>query len=102
MSIVGPLPLAEWKQYWAFEHINRRGVMLDMPFVHRAAALAAEDAIAIGRRLRELTDGAVETVGQAKRIAAWLHDQLPDAAMREVLMVGISADDDDDGDDADE
>ena len=21
-----PLPLAEWQQYWAFEHINRRGV----------------------------------------------------------------------------
>ena len=48
-----PLPLAEWQQYWAFEHINRRGVMLDMPFVHRAAVLAAEDAAAIGRRLIE-------------------------------------------------
>ena len=46
-------------QYWAFEHINRRGVAVDMPFVRRAAALAAEDAVAIGRRLAELTDGAV-------------------------------------------
>ncbi len=46
-----PLPLAEWQQYWAFEHINRRGVALDMPFVRRAAALAAEDAVASGRRL---------------------------------------------------
>ena len=89
-----PLPLAEWQQYWAFERINRRGVMLDMPFVRGAAALAAEDAVAIGRRLRELTGGVVTTVGQAKRIAAWLHDQLSDAAMREVLMVGAAADDD--------
>ena len=70
-----PLPLAEWQQYWAFEHINRRGVVLDMPFVRRAAALAAEDAVASGRRLTELTGGTVTQVTQAKRIAAWLHDQ---------------------------
>src|SRR5262249_43331039 len=100
-----PLPLAEWQQYWAFEHINRSGVMLDMPFVRGAAALAAEVAIANGRRLNELTDGAVTRVTQAKRIATWLHDQLPDAAMREVLTVGVSADadvDDDDGDEDDD
>jgi DNA polymerase len=90
-----PLPLAEWQQYWAFEHINRRGVMLDMPYVRRAAALAAEDAVASGRRLNELTGGAVTRVTQAGKIATWLHDQLPDAAMREILMVGIPADDDD-------
>ena len=93
-----PLPLAEWQQYWAFEHINRRGVAVDMPFVRRAAALAAEDAVAIGRRLAELTDGTVTRVTQAKRLAAWLHDQLADAAMREVLTPGVPADDDD-GDD---
>ena len=97
-----PLPLTEWQQYWAFERINRRGVMLDMPFVRGAAALAAEDATAIGRRLRELTGGAVTTVGQAKRIATWLHDQLPDAAMREVLIVGVAADDDVDDDNDDD
>ena len=97
-----PLPLAEWRQYWAFEHINRRGVAVDMPFVRRAAALAAEDAVAIGRRLAELTGGAVTRVTQAKRIAAWLHDQLPDAAMREVLTLGVPADDDDGDDDDDD
>jgi len=97
-----PLPLAEWRQYWAFEHINRRGVAVDMPFVTRAAALAAEDGVAIGRRLTELTGGAVTTVTQAKRIATWLYDQLPDAVMREVLTVGVSADDDVDDDDDDE
>ena len=90
------------EQYWAFERVNRRGVAVDMPFVRRAAALAAEDGVAIGRRLAELTDGAVTRVTQAKRIAAWLHDQLPDAAMREVLTVGVSADDDVDGDDDDD
>jgi len=91
-----PLPLEEWRQYWAFEHINRRGVALDMPYVRRAAALAAEDGIAIGRRLAELTDKAVTRVTLAKKIATWLHDNLADAAMREVLMVGVPADDEDD------
>ena len=78
-----PLPLEEWQQYWAFEHINRRGVALDMPYVRRAAALAAEDAVAIGGRLVELTGGRVTRVTQAQKIATWLHDNLADAAMRE-------------------
>jgi DNA polymerase bacteriophage-type len=97
-----PLPLAEWQQYWAFEHINRRGVVLDLPFVRRAAVLAVEDAVASGRRLNELTGGTVTRVTQAKRIATWLHDQLADVAMREILTVGIAADDDGDNPDDDE
>src|SRR6516164_4019438 len=84
-----PLPHKEWQQYWAFEHVNRRGVALNMPYVRRAAALAAEDAVAIGGRLVVLTDGAVTRVTQAKKIATWLHDNLADAAMREILMVGV-------------
>jgi DNA polymerase len=96
-----PLPLAEWQQYHAFEHANRRGVVVDLPFVQQAAALAAADAIASGHRLAELTDGAATRVTQAKRLAAWLRDQLTDAAMREVLTLGVPADDDsdDNGDD---
>jgi DNA polymerase len=94
-----PLPHEEWQQYWAFEHINRRGVMLDMPFVRRAAALAAADAVAIGGRLAELTGGHATRVTQAKRIATWLHGQLTNAAMREVLTLGAPPDEHDDGDD---
>ena len=97
-----PLPRAEWEQYWAFEHINRRGIGLDLAFVRRAAALASVDGVAIGRRLTKLTDGAATKVTQAKRIAAWMHDQLPDAEMREVLTVGAIADQDDDADDDDD
>jgi DNA polymerase len=90
------LPREEWCQYWAFEHINRRGVAVDVPFITHAAVLAAEDAVAIGRRLRELTDGAITSVNQAQRIAAWMHDHLTDAAMREVLTLGTDDVDDDD------
>jgi DNA polymerase len=98
-----PLPHEEWRQYWAFEHVNRRGVALDVPFVHRAATLAAEDAVAIGRRLIELTNGAVTSVHQAKRIATWMHEQLIEAAMREVLVLGCPAEDDaDDNGEAEE
>jgi hypothetical protein len=86
-----PLPREEWQQYWAFERINRRGVPVDVPFVCNAAALAAADAVAIGRRLVELTDGIVTRVTHAKRIANWMHDQLADAAMREVLTFGVPA-----------
>src|SRR6516164_6593402 len=93
-----PLPSEEWRQYWAFEHINRRGVTLDMPYVRHAAALAVQDAGAIGRRLNKLTGGAVTRVTQAKRIATWLHDNLADATMREILTVGVPTDDDDDND----
>src|SRR6516225_7485041 len=94
-----PLPHEEWRQYWAFERINRRGVTLDMPYVRRAAALVIEDAAAINRRLVELTDGAVARITQAKGIATWLHDNLVDASMRKILTVGVPADDDDDDDD---
>jgi DNA polymerase len=95
-----PLPHEEWQQYWAFEHINRRGVTLDVPYVCNAAALAAKDAVAIGGRLVKLTGGAVTRVTQAQRIATWLHDNLADAAMREILMVGVPADEDGNDDDA--
>src|SRR6516164_3272539 len=91
-----PLPREEWQQDWAFEGINRRGAVLDMPFVRHAAALAAVDTAAINRRLVALTDGAITKIGQAKRIASWLHDQLADATMREVLMLGAPADEDED------
>jgi DNA polymerase len=94
-----PLPREEWHQYWAFEHINRRGVAVDVPFVRHAAVLAAEDAVAIGRRLAELTDGTVTRVTQAKRLVAWMRDQLTDVVMREVLTLGVPQDDDDDDDD---
>ena len=88
-----PLPLAEWQQYWAFEHINRRGVTINLPYVRHAAALAVEDAKASGHRLAELTDKAVIRVTLAKKIATWLNDNLTDAAMREILMVGVPAED---------
>jgi DNA polymerase bacteriophage-type len=97
-----PLPLGEWREYWAFEHVNRRGVTLDMPFVLAAEKLVAEDAIAIGRRVTELTGEAVTKVTQAKRMVAWLFDQLPEAEMRAELVIGGLSDSDDDEEEEEE
>ena len=97
-----PLPRTEWEQYWAFEHINRRGVEIDVEFVRRAAALAAEDGVAIGRRLAKLTDQGVTKVTLTQRLATWMHDQLADPAMRAVLTRGTPHDDADNGDDDDD
>jgi DNA polymerase bacteriophage-type len=92
-----PLPCEEWQQYWAFERVNRRGVVVDMPFVLRAAALADEDCVAWSN-----SGGIATKATQAKRIAAWMHDQLADAALREVLTVGVPANDNDDDHDEDD
>ena len=97
-----PLPRAEWEQYWAFEHINRRGVERRPGFRSPRCRSRRRGC----HRHRPPADRADRRGGHqgdaGERIAAWLHDQLPDAAMREVLMVGVPADDDDDDDDDDE
>ena len=90
-----PLPLEEWKEYWAFEHINKRGVTLDMKLVRKAKQLAAEAVERSGHRLAELTGGEVTAVTQAERLARWLHRTLPEVEMRDALMAGGPADDDD-------
>src|SRR5262249_56154361 len=60
------------------------------------------DGARIGRPTTMLANRALDRVTQAKRIASWLQDNLADTAMREILMVGIPADNDDHADDDDE
>ena len=66
------LPLAEWKEYWASERINDRGIAVDTTMAARAAVLATEDKYRAGQELAELTDGQVKTVGQVGQIMAYL------------------------------
>jgi DNA polymerase bacteriophage-type len=96
------LPLKDWREYWCFEHVNRRGVHVDTQFIERAAALAIEDSVAIGHRLVTLTEGAVDRVTKAKKLAGWLYDQISDADMRAALTVDTPDDEEDPGDDADD
>jgi len=79
------LPLAEWREYWAMEAINERGVAVDLPMVSHAAKLAAEDARRSRAELSTLTDGAITSVDQVQRMVAWLQARLP-AEGREMLV----------------
>jgi DNA polymerase len=78
------LTLAEWREYWAMEAINARGVAIDMAMVAAAAKLAAEDKIRSREALARLTGGCVTTVDQVARITSWLLPQLPSAGIKEL------------------
>ncbi len=71
------LPLAEWREYWAMERVNERGVAIDMPMVTQAARLAAEDRVRAKRELADITDGAVKSVDEVKKMIGWLLPRLP-------------------------
>src|SRR5207344_2696504 len=61
------LPLREWREYWAMEAINSRGVGIDIGMVKHAAKLAAEDKVRSKADLAVLTDGYVHSVDQVAR-----------------------------------
>ena len=70
------LPLAEWREYWAGERVNDRGIAVDVEMTHHAAALAREDKVRSGAELSRLTGGAVQTVGQVAAITEYLINRL--------------------------
>jgi DNA polymerase bacteriophage-type len=71
------LTLAEWREYWAMEAINDRGVCIDVAMVAHAARLAEEDKVRSKADLQILTGCAVETVDQVAKMTVWLMRQLP-------------------------
>jgi len=71
------LPRAEWREYWAVEAINQRGVVIDVPLATRAAALAEEDKVRSRAELRAITGDPGVTVDMVKRLSAWLLARLP-------------------------
>lgn len=81
-----PLPRREWQEYWVSERINDRGMMVDVEFCRRAAAVAALNERRINRDLKALTGGAISTVGQTARIGQWLYDRLPSVEARDLLV----------------
>ncbi len=71
------LPMREWREYWAMEAINERGVRVDLEMAKHASDLAAQDKVYSNAELYRLTDGYVSTVDQVARITAWLVERLP-------------------------
>ncbi len=71
------LPLAEWREYWAMEAINERGVAIDLPMVTHAAKLALQDKNRSIADLRLITGYPKITVDTVAQITGWLLERLP-------------------------
>jgi DNA polymerase len=78
------LPLAEWREYWAMEAINDRGVAIDIRLAKHASYLAMIDRKASNDKIAELTGRHVLTVDQIARLTEWLLARLP-VEGREIL-----------------
>jgi len=90
------LTLAEWREYWAMEVINDRGVCIDVRMVREAADLAEEDRLRSRHALKRLTGGTVETVDQVAKMTAWLMARLP-AEGRDILTKTVEEVDEETG-----
>ena len=90
------LPYAEWRQYWAGERINERGVGIDLRMVEHAAALAAEDARRSSKEVTRITHGAVTSVNQVAKMTDWFLERLP-LSRRDVLIKRVEEVDEETG-----
>jgi len=64
------------KRLWVLDQkINARGVMLDMPAVDKALAVAERAALAASEQVYELTGGAVQRTTETAKIVKWLNDR---------------------------
>lgn len=81
-----PLPMDEWEEYWASEHINDRGKEIDLDFVRKAAAVAKVDARRTNELLARYTNGQITKVTQHQRLADWVWDSLSYSDARELLI----------------
>ena len=88
------LPIAEWKEYWAAERINERGVAIDVDLVQAAADMAIHDRRISSSELTQLTEGAVTSVDQVQRLSAWLLDILPSDG-RDIMIKRLEETDED-------
>jgi DNA polymerase bacteriophage-type len=79
------LPLREWREYWAAEAVNERGIYIDQKMVAHAADLASIDRQRSKEELSRITNGVVGSVDQVAKITGWLMDRLP-ASGRDVLV----------------
>lgn len=72
-AAVPSLPASE-KRLWVLDQkINARGVMLDMPMVDKALAVAERAALAASEEIYELTDGEVQRTTETSKIVKWLN-----------------------------
>lgn len=93
------LPRREWEEYWASERINDRGMMVDVEFCERAAAIAELNQRLLNKQISALTGGAITKVTQRERIANWLFDHCGLAEVRDTLVKAWTEEDEITGED---
>lgn len=90
------LPRSEWEEYWASEHINDRGIAVDVPFAQRAAAIADANVAKTNAALRKLSGGDLRTITQHLALSQWVYDRITHAEAREILVKAYAEDGEDD------
>ena len=73
-----PLTLEEWRQYWAAERINDRGIGIDEDVCRGAMKYREEEKKYISEECIRLTDGAITKPTLTKTINQWVFDRLPE------------------------
>ena len=74
-----PLDGTEWQEYWDNEHINDRGMPVDLEVAAAAVLYREEEERYTIERITEITDGVITSPTLTKCINDWLFDRLPEA-----------------------
>lgn len=95
-----PLDREEWREYWANEAINDRGLPMDVAFVTKAAKVAEYNAMKADEAVAEISRGKLRTVNQHKAILDWVLDKIGHLPETErILTQEIEITSDDEGND---
>lgn len=73
-----PLDAEEWREYWAFERINDKGMMVDLDVCRGAVEYREEEGEYVEAECARLTDGAILKPTLTQQINQWLYAQLPE------------------------
>lgn len=71
-----PVPEWTWREFWASERINDRGLPVDVEFIRAAEKVAAEYVERTGDKLREISGGELYSIKQHVAIADWVYDRV--------------------------
>jgi hypothetical protein len=74
-----PLDAGEWQEYWDNEHINDRGMPVDLEVARAAVLYREEEERYTVERITEITNGEITSPTLTARINEWLFQRLPDA-----------------------
>lgn len=73
-----PLDATEWQEYWDNEHINDRGMPVDLEVAAAAVQYREEEERYTVERITEITNGEITSPTLTKRINEWLFERLSD------------------------